>query len=872
MASERNGKRIRWSLTAALVAVMFTAPIAIEVASAATFGKSGSFKRKTTSSKDGGKKEPAPTPTPKPKPALKPTPKPELKAAPKPTPKPELKPAPKTTPKPRPKVDPRVEAHIIRVMTKGEAVGVVASADLAATKAQMAFRAVIDKIVARAQRYPGASVDKLRRKTRRYHRDMKRKARAFGEAELELRAREASLWGGFSAKFDKPAVIDAPLAAAMLQLQIELRRMLGAELHTDAPNLAKMPGCAGDLIADRMLAKYGEAVLETGADRTREVEVLGQIATQLACISAEQSRKFDYVLYEAYYKVFTRLSKSGLAKIQPAFARMTAPLMMLVLDTVKHRGHGAGAYYWFDEHREILKDVVARLGWATGDVYWLYDRHDGRLIGFPPCIGQSTGRCLIPDTLFDSLADPAALGYGECALSGMVASGASKLGSRGSRYVCPSSDCDDGEGGKSPLQQRNGGLDRGGIDLDGFDLSGLLPAGTETSDPSLPWVGLTDLDRTDMSAHCGGVSGGGGSSSSGGAQGPRGGLGDSWNGIEECMNEFLREPKSPFEAYTRCVMGSLEEGAPNPLDLESMHGVPRDPKCGIADGGSKPKPSATPSPSATPAATPKPTPKPTPSLADKALEAAKKVLSLLSKAPSAVAPIVDAEIELLKPSNGKKIYESTTGVIDNRLEQNHAAGFVSDGQYKALKKMKPADRAEWMNNEGMMSCVSPEDCDDACTAVNAQVEARRACAQQFIESSLPPGALANNPKDPDNVINWGPNGNPNDEGIGGVLGCTLDASSGPVRTNPVCGVVQCANGLATGWSQSGCCGDLGNFNGAIRIDDACLQMQCAEGNPSIGSNGACTCDGGNVGDSNPQPAPVPEVGGHGIGAPGPVRP
>src|SRR5262249_61818666 len=70
---------------------------------------------------------------------------------------------------------------------------------------------------------------------------------------------------------------------------------------------------------------------------------------------------------------------------------------------------------------DTLEDGVARLGWPTDDVLWLYDRVEGRMVGFCT-VGASDG-CVDLPTLLDSLVDPNALGLGDCALSGMVAAG-----------------------------------------------------------------------------------------------------------------------------------------------------------------------------------------------------------------------------------------------------------------------------------------------------------------------------------------------------------------------------------------------------------------------------------------------------------------
>jgi len=329
MIRARTWKKIRGWVAVTTAAAALVAPVSAEVASAVTFDKKGSFaktgrfEKRTTSAKKSPKPRPKVDPGllgPRVEPKVAPVPNPKVGPVQNPERDPRLGPkrGRKNPPVADPRAkDPRVEALITRIMTKGDPVSTVAAADRAATQTQLAFRRVVRWVITRTGRFRSASVRKLARKTRRHRRELERSARAFGNAELDLRAKVDSLWNGFGAELDKPTVIDAPLAAAMLQLQIETRRMLGAELHTDVPNLAKMPGCAGDLIAERMIAKYGEAVLDTGADRSGETEILGRIAKQLACISTDQSRNLDHVLYEAYYRVFRRLAKAGLRICSP---------------------------------------------------------------------------------------------------------------------------------------------------------------------------------------------------------------------------------------------------------------------------------------------------------------------------------------------------------------------------------------------------------------------------------------------------------------------------------------------------------------------------------------------------------------------------
>ena len=80
-------------------------------------------------------------------------------------------------------------------------------------------------------------------------------------AEDALASVEQSVWGSYPVRWRLDAVIDQPLGAAMQQLQIELRRLLSPVFATEVPGLREMPGCRGDLIHDRLIAAFGDAML-----------------------------------------------------------------------------------------------------------------------------------------------------------------------------------------------------------------------------------------------------------------------------------------------------------------------------------------------------------------------------------------------------------------------------------------------------------------------------------------------------------------------------------------------------------------------------------------------------------------------------------
>lgn len=141
-------------------------------------------------------------------------------------------------------------------------------------------------------------------------------------------------------------LIDQPLLVAALDLQIELRRRLGANNHTVVPGLENDPGCSGDIIEDRLLFRFVAATqigatagLGTSAHPT--VALLNRFALQVACLSDRQAAELDEALAMGFERVAQRLRFQNLESIVPAFARVVAPLHLLVLDARKVRARPA---------------------------------------------------------------------------------------------------------------------------------------------------------------------------------------------------------------------------------------------------------------------------------------------------------------------------------------------------------------------------------------------------------------------------------------------------------------------------------------------------------------------------------------------------
>src|SRR5262249_6916983 len=216
-----------------------------------------------------------------------------------------------------------------------------------------------------------------------------------------------------------------------------------------------------------------------------------------------------------------------------------------------HEGERALAWRWFVEQHDTLEDGVARLGWPTDDVLWLYDRVEGRMVGF--CTVGSSDGCVDLPTLLDSLVDPNALGLGDCALSGMVAAGV--RGPAGSaRYACPSACSTPTAPTTSPLRPGSVGK--------GFPTR---PSGPPPSIRSqLPWSNVTSSDVSTMQGYCGSTGGGaaGGGSGGGGSAGGQGpGLrrpGSLQQGPRK-VPPGPRDPRAPYAPAVRESAGANPE-------------------------------------------------------------------------------------------------------------------------------------------------------------------------------------------------------------------------------------------------------------------------------------------------------------------------
>ena len=216
--------------------------------------------------------------------------------------------------------------------------------------------------------------------------------------------------------------VDEPVRLAVRALHVELRRSLGPDFHTVVPGLVEDPGCAGDVIADRLVVGFGDAVNDVGGALGDSHDTLTAFARQVACLGETQLMELDVAMADGFTVASHWLEEAGLGDLVPPFARSVAPLQVLIFDANKHTGWRSEAGAWLDLHHEELVEDVAAAGWATGELL-LWDRHTGRLTGFEECGSGSPSRCVDLEAFLASLEDPRALGKGACAFAGMVAKG-----------------------------------------------------------------------------------------------------------------------------------------------------------------------------------------------------------------------------------------------------------------------------------------------------------------------------------------------------------------------------------------------------------------------------------------------------------------
>ncbi len=640
-------------------------------------------------------------------------------------------------------------------------------------------------------------------------------------AEVRLDEARDVAWDAVPSSSVSAMLIDEPLQLAMLEMHIEVRRRVGANAHTVVPGLEDDPGCAGDLISERLLYTYGSALVqpfsEDGAAVAAELE---RIARQVVCVSDVQLEGIELALLDAFARVRDDLFAHGRDALVPILVRALAPVQVLVLDARKHLGEGSSSWRWFVDNAATLGSTISTVGWATGELM-LWDRREGMLIGFTSCASDGLDPlCIDLGAFLDSLGDPRALGLGDCALAGMLSRGRDSLPG-GPRYTCPLNPCASPVGKKQLLDARAGANDRW----------------TETTKR---WASLGKGARTDMESIC-----------QGGDLGARQGMP---NVGDRCVNVEFNRAKSPFENYTGCMVDALKSpiglrGNPLPSADGELRGVPTGSECAFAKGGKKKTPKGG-----------KKKRKP----AKKPKKKKKKKKKKLAQTPLVTpAKPKEAGSTGVRSKDGKVTVSFDTD-DDGTVRVNWDG---TKGSYRRIRNLMnrsgnsttpDGSRALFQiwQRGGRGDCAEGAACDHSCSSVGKQLSAVRACSEKLLEDA----ARALGRPDRKNLtrrLDWvsRPTG---DEPVKSKKGFGLCGDRlGPRRQPTECGLILCSDASLAAVAGSGCTCGQGHIIGLPK-NSLCLKMRCADGNMPAAD---CTCrdHDGKVTGVSPKPGPLPTL-------------
>jgi hypothetical protein len=673
-------------------------------------------------------------------------------------------------------------------------------------------------------------------------------AKEFVQAEMTVNQALDSAWSQVKSRHDAPTLIDGPVRLALLQVQVELRRLVGPSLHTRASDLANERGCAGDLIRGELIDAYAQAVtrrLLLGEDAAVPA-ALAPIARQIACLSVSQLSALDLALSVASDRVVAKLKAVGLEVLTPALLLHLAPIELLVLDVRKVRGSRSASWQWFRQNAPVLKTAVAQTGWPGG-VIWLWDRVTGRLVGYPPCTpGLAVGDCADPSVLIESLVDPRALGRGDCALAAMISLGAqtvagmsievatggrisprtggplstSPLGGGFERYVCPSLACSDsGTTAPSGTPQPTS---RPVVPTPGSPSD--LGAGNRPTPAALglPWPDLSDTDIATMAQFC--VS-------------PSGSHRLQGNELGDCA---LQPPQDPFDRYLQCM---VEGNGSEPAEVNPFAGVPIGSSCklkedtGDTSGGSPPAPSPAPAPAPSPSPAPEP-PKP----ADKKEEAEHGLLYIIFTAIVSFfggeAGAVGAEAVSPHAADGEK--GAATEMAETALrDAAFVDGTISQEDFFKWHGKPPGDIADFLKSKTKKICVDPLECGDSCTGLGEAVATDRACSKSLMNDLLTAAGMPPHGVDLTRKRKWVSIWDPERAPVTDTTAGMCLPSDQPPHPSVACGLMLCADEPAAS-AAGGCCG--GHVTALVPTFRNCLEtIHCEGGVPAVSAAGICSC-------------------------------
>jgi uncharacterized membrane protein YphA (DoxX/SURF4 family) len=624
---------------------------------------------------------------------------------------------------------------------------------------------------------------------------------------------------------------------ALLHWTVLLRRRSMQSFHTKVKGLTDVKSCEGDVIGDRLLLAYFDALFErdeSGPAEIRAVQALAALARQSACLGEQQSALLASNLYWSYLELRAFLRLNGLERLVPAVAQAAASALLLFHDVEKYRGTQAPLARWFAEARDALHEGVAthRIPWSWHGM-WLYDRLTGQLVGYQAAFPDRGENDIDLAAFLDSILNRENLGRYDCSFAEMVERGVGPQG-----YMCGGSDCEDKSKRDS---KKNGGQSSVGM-------------------PSRSGLGSKQLKDTS----CGE---GGGDGRDGGGGG--GGCGDGIETqgrarVDPTINCVSKQIVRPGLEKMRCVM----EGTglcSKPLDSLSkslqeatMGGIPMGKGCQIsasAGGDSKKKAEEE-------AAEKKKAEEKAQKELDEAKKAAKEAQEAKKKADEEVAAAKKAAAEQLKKTDeeAKKDKEGRPGE-DNWQKQKDADARLEAAFRMAEQAQLAQDRANERARDAVEAHLQasgyygtggkdggthrcPPDTPNCggndCTGMSKWTATASKCFDdkttektEHFGGGQQPGVIDPNPEEP--------------QGGGSTRAC-LDAVqdvAGAIAKH--CWATDCGPGAGTFKTTSELCGCRGQMDGTgTDMRSNCSEMYCSAG-AAVFKAGRCQCSDASMG-------------------------
>lgn len=392
-------------------------------------------------------------------------------------------------------------------------------------------------------------------------------------------------------------IAQEPMWLAAESLDFYLRRRLGPSLSTEL--VALRPYSQRDLLQAGVPSHYIRAISGVGSSASQEGRgLLRDLAREVVLLSARQLADLDEALVAAQENVRSEMNRTDVPNLAARWAWIMAPVNLLIADACKERGPRCRSQQWFVSHRQELLGQASALGWASGEVL-LYNRLTGTLDAFVPRFAGAPAlnarqRPVDLATLLHSLADPRALGMGDCALAGMVAAGerampavsiaampsvAARTGGLARRYVCPAYACDRRAAGPAGAATPRGlGLPLPLNSADDFRAS------LQDAVLTARWPGLGSQGLQQMRSLCAGAT----ASAQGEVPGAEPNCG---------FEPVFDAAADPYDHFQTCVAVAMPPDGPQTatgtgVALADLGGIATSPSCRLGDDGAEPAPPA----------------------------------------------------------------------------------------------------------------------------------------------------------------------------------------------------------------------------------------------------------------------------------------